>query len=129
MLVAPAPPPHTPPPTTTTHRHTHTHCPRPLALTHPCPLHCARTRTRAHTHTYTHTHTHTHAPRNAPQVSGVKLSRRLASTPAVVVAGKWGASAHMEKIMKASVRVTRVAGRTACGVCALRCVRRCRGRP
>lgn len=37
------------------------------------------------------------------KVSNVKLSKRLASTPAVVVASKWGQSAHMEKIMKASV--------------------------
>lgn len=37
------------------------------------------------------------------QVSNVKLSKRLASTPAVVVASKWGQSAHMERIMKASV--------------------------
>jgi hypothetical protein len=40
------------------------------------------------------------------QVSNVKLSKRLASTPAVVVASKWGQSAHMERIMKASVRFT-----------------------
>ncbi len=40
---------------------------------------------------------------NDAQVSNVKLSKRLASTPAVVVASKWGQSAHMEKIMKASV--------------------------
>lgn len=36
------------------------------------------------------------------KVSNVKLSKRLASTPAVVVASKWGQSAHMERIMKAS---------------------------
>lgn len=36
------------------------------------------------------------------KVSNVKLSKRLASTPAVVVASKWGTSAHMERIMKAS---------------------------
>jgi len=36
------------------------------------------------------------------KVANVKLSKRLASTPAVVVASKWGTSAHMERIMKAS---------------------------
>eukprot|EP00878_Enallax_costatus_P000207 GHUV01000266.1.p1 GENE.GHUV01000266.1~~GHUV01000266.1.p1 ORF type:complete len:827 (+),score=175.61 GHUV01000266.1:179-2659(+) len=36
------------------------------------------------------------------KVAGVKLSKRLASTPCVVVASKWGQSANMERIMKAS---------------------------
>nr|QBB20008.1 heat shock protein hsp90B [Ettlia sp. YC001] len=36
------------------------------------------------------------------KVSGVKLSKRLASTPCVVVASKWGQSANMERIMRAS---------------------------
>jgi HSP90 family molecular chaperone len=39
------------------------------------------------------------------QVAGVKLSKRLSSTPCVVVASKWGQSANMERIMKASVSV------------------------
>lgn len=39
------------------------------------------------------------------KVAGVKLSKRLASTPCVVVASKWGQSANMERIMKASVGV------------------------
>jgi len=50
----------------------------------------------------THSLTHSLTP-SPPQVSNVKLSKRLASTPAVVVASKWGTSAHMERIMKASV--------------------------
>jgi HSP90 family molecular chaperone len=41
------------------------------------------------------------------QVAGVKLSKRLSSTPCVVVASKWGQSANMERIMKASVSVTK----------------------
>ncbi|WIA23790.1 hypothetical protein OEZ85_013471 [Tetradesmus obliquus] len=36
------------------------------------------------------------------KVAGVKLSKRLSSTPCVVVASKWGQSANMERIMKAS---------------------------
>eukprot|EP00882_Tetradesmus_deserticola_P010868 GHRQ01011487.1.p2 GENE.GHRQ01011487.1~~GHRQ01011487.1.p2 ORF type:complete len:263 (+),score=161.76 GHRQ01011487.1:301-1089(+) len=36
------------------------------------------------------------------KVAGVKLSTRLSSTPCVVVASKWGQSANMERILKAS---------------------------
>ncbi|KAF8060354.1 HSP90B1 [Scenedesmus sp. PABB004] len=37
-----------------------------------------------------------------PRVAGVRLSSRLASTPCIVVAAKYGLSANMERIMKAS---------------------------
>jgi heat shock protein beta len=36
-------------------------------------------------------------------VSSVKVSNRLASAPCVVVAGKYGHSANMERIMRAQV--------------------------
>ncbi|KAF6264589.1 Hsp90 protein-domain-containing protein [Scenedesmus sp. NREL 46B-D3] len=42
-------------------------------------------------------------PEAEGEVAGVKLSKRLSSTPCVVVASKWGQSANMERIMKASV--------------------------
>ncbi len=37
-------------------------------------------------------------------VTSVKVSTRLATTPCVVVAGKFGQSANMERIMRAQVR-------------------------
>jgi len=36
-----------------------------------------------------------------PSISSVRISRRLSTTPCVVVSGKWGWSATMERIAKA----------------------------
>jgi HSP90 family molecular chaperone len=38
-------------------------------------------------------------------VTSVKVSTRLSTTPCVVVAGKYGQSANMERIMRAQVRI------------------------
>jgi len=42
-------------------------------------------------------------------VTNVKVSTRLASTPCVVVAGKYGQSANMERIMRAQVGACAIA--------------------
>jgi HSP90 family molecular chaperone len=52
-------------------------------------------------------------------VTSVKVSTRLATTPCVVVAGKFGQSANMERIMRAQVCENRV-----CGICCIYIVAR-----
>jgi hypothetical protein len=49
-------------------------------------------------------------------VTSVKVSTRLSTTPCVVVAGKYGQSANMERIMRAQVRIVCVC------VCAFVCL-------